>query len=288
MAKDSIPRPQPVAIIAELGANHGQDFNKAKEMIRRAWAAGADSVKVQLFTPEQMTLKRYTDPFRIKEGPWAGRTLYELYQQARMPHEWVPELKGLAEELGMGFIASVYHPDMIPIAESYEIKVYKVASFEVNYTDLLDELAKLNKPVIVSTGAATEKDLDEVAKRIPRERLAFLKCTSQYPAPLEKMNLATIPELARRYGVPIGLSDHSRGPLCATVAVALGASMIEKHFKIDNEGLDAEFSANEKEFNILVSWIRVAEQALGVPNFTPTTTQYKRRLVEGRMVRTVT
>ena len=276
-----------VTIIAELGAN-ATSLCIARKMVRAAAACGADAVKVQAYTADQMTIRSGQPEYLITKGLWAGTSLYDLYERAATPLDWLLDLRALAGELGLQFIVSVFHPDMIEPMEALRPDAYKVASFEINYKDLWMELAFYGRPVIVSTGTAAENELDAIVDYYQnKEALTLLKCTSQYPAPLAAMNLATIPALHARYHVPVGLSDHTTGIICPVMAVALGATMIEKHFKIDEKGFDAAFSLDPRQFMAMTMAVREAEQALGQVNFEPTTTQYKRKQVDGRMIRTV-
>jgi sialic acid synthase SpsE len=278
---------QPIEIIAEIGANHGRDLAKTRRMIEAAAASGATAVKVQLYTPEQMTLPSDAEEFCIREGLWAGTTLWDLYTEAAMPHEWTPELMQLADGLGLRFVASVFHPDMVPVAESYGIRTYKVSSFEIGYKNLLEALDKTGKPVILSAGTATIDEIGAAVSLFAGKKLALLKCTSCYPAPPETMDLVTIPDMRERFGVPVGLSDHTRGFVCPVVATTLGASIIEKHFKIDEDGFDVAFSLDPQQFAQMVDAVREARASLGRVNYAPSTAKYKRREVAGRWVRTV-
>jgi sialic acid synthase SpsE len=279
--------PDAVQIIAEIGANHSRSLDKTRRMIEAAAAAGASAVKVQLYTPEQMTLQSAAEEFCIREGLWAGSTLWDLYSAAAMPHEWTPELLQLAEERGLAFIASVFHPDMVPVAESYGVPTYKVSSFEIGYKNLLEAVDRTDKPVILSTGTATLDEIGAAVLTFAGKKLALLKCTSCYPAPPDRMNLVTIPDLRERFGVPVGLSDHTTGIVCPVVAVSLGATVIEKHFKIDEDGFDVAFSLDPQQFALMVRSVREAKAALGRVDYTPSTAKYKRREVGGRWLRTV-
>jgi len=274
-------------IIAEIGANHGKDLAKTRRMIKAAAACGATAVKVQLYTAEQMTRPSDEEKFLIREGLWAGTSLWDLYSRAAMPLEWTPELMQLAESLGLAFVASVFHPAMIPVAESYGIERYKVSSFEIGYKNLLEALASVGKPVILSTGTATLNEIGAAVSYFARKNVSLLKCVSQYPAPPDAMNLVTIPDMASRFGCPVGLSDHTTGIVCPVVAVSLGASLIEKHFKIDEDGFDVAFSLDPQQFAQMVQAVREAHASLGRVDYTPSTAKYKRKEVAGQWVRTV-
>ena len=278
----------PVEIVAEMGANHGRSFDKAIVMIRAAAKAGADAVKVSMFFPEQMAPDSDDPKFQITNGPWSGRTLYDLYREAAMPIDWVPDLMTEARENDVKFIAAVYHPAMVAVAEEYGIERYKIASFEIAYLDLWDRVLETGKPIIASTGVATLSEIEDVVRLCQGKGLTLLKCVSQYPASLESMNLQTLFHMELNFSIPGGLSDHTLGDECAVIATALGASMIEKHFKIDDVGLDSAFSLNPEQFAEMVRKIREAETILGTVNYEPVSTQYKRKLVDGQWVRTTT
>lgn len=255
-------------------------------MVRAAAFAGADTVKVQMYTPGSLTLHSGHRRFRITEGPWSHKTLWELYEATCMPLDWVPLLKELAASMEIGFLATVYDPRMVDLAEEMGIDRYKVASFEINYLDLLNKLLYTNKHLLVSCGTAQEKAIGKVVELFG-SRLTLLKCSSNYPAPPETLNLATIPDMAARYGVPVGFSDHTTGVTAPVTAAALGAKVIEKHLKIDDEGADATFSVSPSRFRLMVESVRYAEASIGEVSYVPTTSKYVRRWVDGQFVRTV-
>ena len=269
--------------IAEISCNHGGNYDVCCQMFRDARRAGADVVKIQLFTPDQMTRKRYSPRYVIPDGPWKGRDLYGLYEEAMTPKEWLPHLQDLAVELGVGLMVSVFHPDMVLYCEDYEVEMYKVASPEVGYRDLLEELDFVDKPVFVSTGLATRDELKWIHAKIGN--LTFLHCVTEYPASVDECNLLTLLDLAK-FKVPVGLSDHSKGLIAPVAATVLGASVIEKHFKITDDCLDAEFSLNPVEFNAMVQACEATKDALGAVSFKGTG-RYKRRLVDGDFIRVV-
>lgn len=246
-------------IVAEIGANHHQDFSIAQGLIFAAKDVGADAVKVQMFEPEKMAPDSMADHF-LAESPWVGLSLYNLYRQAAMPLGWIPKLKAFAEEIGIEFFASVYYPEMVDVAEEIGIPIYKIASFEINYTDLLKRVAETKKPVIVSTGAA---EYDDIKKAVVICNPTLLKCVSAYPSTIGSMNLNTIPAMAKEFGVPVGLSDHSTGVVAPVVARTLGAMMIEKHLTLDEKGLDGDFSILPDRFRTMVQTIRAAEESFG-------------------------
>jgi N-acetylneuraminate synthase len=266
---------QPTYIVAELSANHGGSYERAAELVRVAKAAGADAVKLQTYTPDTLTLRNGGERFRISAaGPWKGRDLYELYSEAQMPWEWQPRLRALAAEIGLPLFSSAFDPTSVEFLERMGVPAYKVASFELVDLPLIELIARTGKPMILSTGMASE---EEIASAIAAARaggarsLVLLKCTSAYPAPAEEMNLRSIPYLAGRFGLPVGLSDHTDGHLVAAAAVALGAVMVEKHLILSRDlgGPDAGFSLEPDEFARLATAIRTVERALGSARCAP-------------------
>lgn len=269
IAGRSIGAGRPVYIIAEMSANHGQDYEQACAIVRAAAETGADAIKLQTYTPDTLTIACDRPDFRIGKGTmWEGRTLHDLYGEAYTPWEWQPRLKALAESLGLHCFSSPFDGTAVAFLEQMHVPAHKIASFELVDTGLLRAVARTGKPVILSTGMAT---LDEVDVAVATLRaagcgeLALLKCTSAYPARPEDMNLRTIPDLARRFGVPVGLSDHTMGHTAAVTAVALGACIIEKHFTLSRAqpGPDSAFSLEPAEFKALVTAVREAELAMG-------------------------
>jgi len=269
-------------IVAELGASHNRDYQTALDLVFAAQEAGADSIKVQMFTPDQMTAN---DGSVIKGGAWSGSNLYNLYENAAMPLEFVPKLKKLAEKLDMGFIASVYHPDMVPIAEEMGIERYKISSFEITWLNLIKAVAITKKPVIMSVGMAEHKEITDavnVAKKYCKD-LTLLWCVNDYPADAEKMNLKSIVGL-KRFKCKSGLSDHSLGYLAPVVAMSLGATMLEKHIQIEG-GLDEGFALNPLQFGNMVKIVREAENSIGGIRYGGKK-KFRRREVEGKWIRT--
>ena len=264
----------PVYVIAEISANHGGSFETAREMIRAAVDAGADAVKLQTYTADTMTLDSDAEPFVIRQGTiWDGRTLHELYQEACTPWEWQPELKRWAGELGISLFSTPFDPTSVDFLEAMDVGAYKIASFEITDVNLIEYIASKGRPVIISTGIAEETDISEAlaaCQRAGNEEIALLKCTSSYPAPLDEMNLRMIPDLAQRFGVISGLSDHTLGLEAPVVAVALGAKIIEKHFILDRSmgGPDASFSLDLDELAAMIEAVRNAEKLLGTVDYT--------------------
>jgi pseudaminic acid synthase len=259
----------PMYIVAEMSANHNQDFEQAVRILQAAKEAGADAVKLQTYTPDTLTIACDNDYFRIGQGTiWEGRNLYDLYGEAYTPWEWQPKLKEIANDLGLDLFSSAFDATAVDFLEEMEVPAYKVASFEIVDLPLIRRVAQTGKPIIMSSGMATLAEIDE-AVRTAREagatQIALLKCTSAYPAPPEEMNLRTIPHLSQAFGVPAGLSDHTLGIAVPMVAVALGACIVEKHFTLSRDvpGPDSAFSLEPHEFKAMVDAIRVVENALG-------------------------
>jgi N-acetylneuraminate synthase len=273
----------PSYVIAEMSANHNQDFDRAVKIIEAAAEAGAAAIKLQTYTPDTLTIDCDYEHFRIEEGLWEGRTLYDLYEEAYMPWEWQPKLQQVANDLGLDFFSTAYDETAVDFLEELDVPVYKVASFELVDLPLLRRIAQTRKPIILSTGMATLAEIDEAVRTIREaggEQLALLKCTSAYPAPPEEMNLRTIPHLAEAFGVPTGLSDHTLGIAVPVAAVALGACIVEKHFTLsrDEPGPDSAFSLEPQEFKEMVEAIRVAEKALGEVSYEVTEREQESRV----------
>jgi len=281
--KHYIGKEQSVYIIAEMSANHNQNFDEAVKIIEAAKQAGADAVKLQTYTPDTITINCSNEYFRIKGTIWEGKNLYDLYKEAYTPWEWQPKLMKIANELGMDLFSSPFDHTAVDFLEKMDVPAYKVASFEVVDIPLLRKIAKTGKPIIMSTGMATLDEIDEAVKTIREaggDQLALMKCTSAYPAPPDEMNLRTIPHLAEAFGVPTGLSDHTLGIAVPVAAVALGACIIEKHFTLSREvqGPDSAFSLEPDEFRWMVDAIRTAEKALGKLSYEVTEKQKESRV----------
>lgn len=259
----------PIFIIAELSANHLQHFDLAVKTIKAMKEAGADAVKLQTYTPDTITIKSDMEFFQIKQGTaWDGKTLYQLYQEAYTPWEWQPKLKEIAEGSGLICFSSPFDKTAVDFLEEMDVPAYKVASFEITDTPFIEYIASKRKPVIISTGIATLSDIEEAlaaCRRAGNNQIALLKCTSEYPTPLEDLNLRTIPDMARKFKVVVGLSDHTMSISVPVAAVTLGAKIIEKHFILDRTlgGPDSAFSLEPYEFKAMVKSVREAEKALG-------------------------
>ena len=258
-----------VFIIAEMSANHHQDFNIAVETVRAAKAVGADAIKLQTYTADTLTLDCDNAYFQIKQDTlWDGTTLHKLYEEAYTPWEWQPELKRIAEEEGLVCFSSPFDKTAVDFLETMDVPAYKIASFEITDIPLIEYVASKRKPVIISTGIATLTEIEEAVaacRRVGNGQIALLKCTSSYPAPIALANLRTIPDMRERFQIPIGLSDHTMSTSVAIASVALGARIIEKHFILDRKigGPDAAFSMNKEEFAQMVRSVREVEEALG-------------------------
>lgn len=262
-----------VFIIAELSANHNQDFELAVKTIKAAKESGADAIKLQTYTADTITIDCDNEYFQIKHGTlWDGITLHKLYQQAFTPWEWQPKLKNIAESEGLICFSSPFDKTAVDFLEQMNVPAYKIASFEITDIPLIEYTASKGKPIIISTGIAELSEIYEaveVCRRAGNNEIALLKCTSAYPAPIEEANLLTIPDMKERFGTIVGLSDHTMGSTASITAVALGARIIEKHFIIDRNigGPDAIFSMEPSEFKQMVDKIREVEKTLGKINY---------------------
>jgi pseudaminic acid synthase len=271
-------------LVAELSANHNQNFDQAAELIKAAKEAGADAVKLQTYTPDTLTICSDKEYFRIGgETLWDGRNLYNLYKEAYTPWDWQLRLKEIANGFGLHLFSTPFDHTAVDFLEEIGMPAYKVASFEVVDLALIRRIAQTGKPIIMSTGMATLGEIDESVRAIREaggNQLALLKCTSAYPAPPEEMNLRTIPHLAEAYNLPVGLSDHTLGIAVPVAAVALGACIVEKHFTLsrDMPGPDSAFSLEPHEFKAMVEAIRTVEKALGEVHYGVGKEQAKSRV----------
>lgn len=273
----------PTFIVAEMSGNHGQSFEQAVEILKAAKAAGADAIKLQTYTADTLTIDCDAPPFRIHEGLWAGRNLYELYQEAHTPWDWQPKLKQLAEELSIDLFSTPFDDSAVDFLEALGVTAYKVASFEMIDNALLQKVARTGKPIIMSTGMATLAEIENAVMTLRGDganQIALLKCTSAYPAPPEEMNLRTIPHLSEAFEVPVGLSDHTLGIAVPVAAVALGACIIEKHFTLSRSapGPDNAFSLEPHEFKAMVEAVRTIEGALGKVHYSVSENEEKSRV----------
>lgn len=262
-------------IIAELSCNHIQSFDIAVKTIKAMAEVGVDVVKVQNDKADGgVTINCNKEPFQVKGGTlWDGETLYSLYTKTDTPWEWLPKLQELAHSLGMGFFSTPSDPTGVDFLESLNVPCYKISSFEITDLGLIEKAAKTGKLMIMSTGIATEEDIENAVntcRSVGNNNILLMKCTSSYPAPIDAANLRMIPDMKERFGVRVGLSDHSMGHIVATTAVALGAEMVEKHFILDRRlgGPDAAFSMEPDEFKDMITAIRSVEKSLGKVDYS--------------------
>ncbi|MFT4848990.1 MAG: pseudaminic acid synthase [Parvicella sp.] len=270
----------PVFIIAELSANHNGSIETALETIKAAKRSGADAIKFQTYTADTMTIDSDKDDFVIKGTIWEGQNLHKLYQQAYTPWEWHEALFQCAKDEGLVCFSSPFDKTAVDFLEELEVPAYKIASFEITDIPLIEYVASKGKPIILSTGIAEQADIElalDACQRMGNNDIALLKCTSSYPAPINEANMVMVKDLAERYGVISGLSDHTMGATVPIVATCFGAKIIEKHFILDRSigGPDASFSMNEEEFTAMVKAIREAESAIGNVDYTLTEKQKK-------------
>jgi pseudaminic acid synthase len=272
-----------VFIIAELSANHNGSIETALETVKAAKRAGADAIKLQTYTAETMTIDCKNDVFMIKQDTaWDGEYLFDLYKRAYTPWEWHQEIYNLAKEEGLICFSSPFDNSAVDLLEELDSPIYKIASFEITDIPLIEYAASKGKPMIISTGIAEIEDIElaiETCKKVGNNDITILKCTSAYPADPKDANLLTIPDIKSNFGVKAGLSDHTMGIEGPVVAVALGATVIEKHFILDKNigGPDAHFSLDEKEFTEMVKAVRIAESMMGKVNYEMTKKKKKSR-----------
>lgn len=270
-------------LVAELSANHGGSIDIAKQTILSAKESGADAIKVQTYTADTITIDCNNEYFQIKQGTlWDGRTLYDLYKEAYTPWKWQPELKKYADEIGITLFSTPFDPTAVDFLETFDNPIYKIASFEITDIPLIEYTASKGKPMIISTGIATLEEISnavEACKKVGNEDITLLQCTSQYPAKPEDANLNTMIDMKNRFGVKIGLSDHTLGYDVAVTAVAMGAELVEKHFIMDRSigGPDASFSMTPDEFKKMVEKIRFTEKIMGKVDYSITESKKKSR-----------
>lgn len=263
----------PVLIVAELSCNHAQRFDIAVKSLEAMKKAGVDAVKLQTYTPDTITIDVKNKYFLIKQKTlWDGQTFYDLYKKAYTPWEWQPKLQKIAQKLGLLFFSSAFDKTAVDFLDKLHVPCHKVASFEITDIPLIEYMASKHKPMIMSTGIATLADIEEAVlacRRKGNNEIVLMKCTSEYPAKLEDVNLRTISNLSETFNCPVGLSDHTLGMDVPLGAVALGARVIEKHFILDKKlgGPDVAFSLDQKEFASMVTSIRNVEQSLGTVSY---------------------
>jgi len=267
-------------IIAELSANHNGSLKNALDTIKAAKRAGADSIKLQTYTADTLTLNSSKSDFKINGTIWDGKNYYDLYKEAYTPWEWHEQLFSAAADEGLICFSSPFDKTSVDFLEKLGAPAYKIASFEITDIPLIEYVASKGKPVIISTGIAELEDIElavETCKKAGNYSIALLKCTSSYPAPINEANMCMVKDLADRFGVISGLSDHTIGSTVPIVATCFGAKIIEKHFILDRSvgGPDASFSMNELEFTAMVKAVREAESAIGEVNYSLTENQIK-------------
>lgn len=261
-----------VYTIAEMSANHAGNLDYALKTVEAAKDAGADCLKIQTYTADTMTVDCDNDYFKIKEGLWEGYTLYDLYSEASMPWEWQSIIKEKCDQIGIDFLSTPFDQSSVDFLENLGVEFYKVASFELVDIPLIEYIASKGKPMILSTGMGSLEEIEDAVnacKAQGNNQIILLKCTSEYPASYEDMNLETIMDLKNRFDVTIGLSDHSMGSLAPVVAVTLGAQVIEKHFCVDRavKTADSSFSMMPEEFRQMVEDVNNAQKTKGRVNY---------------------
>lgn len=279
IGKHVISPNSPVFVVAELSANHNQDYKRAVEILHAAKEAGADAVKLQTYRADTITIDCDDPCFQINEGTiWDGTTLYKLYQQAYTPWEWQPKLKEEADKLGLECFSSPFDFTAVDFLQSLNMPAYKIASYEINDIPLIRKIAKLHRPMIFATGIAYPEDIERalsVCMDEGNEDIILLKCVSSYPTPYEDVNLNVIPALVKTYDCLVGISDHTMGSIVSAGSVALGVKMVEKHLTLRRAdgGPDSAFSMEPEEFAQMVRDIRIMEKALGSGEYRLTPTQ---------------
>ena len=267
-----------VFIIAELSANHNGSITTAIQTIKAAKRAGADCIKLQTYTADTLTINSDKEDFLIKGTIWEGKNYYQLYKEAYTPWEWHAELMQVAKDEGLICFSSPFDKTAVDFLEKLNVPAYKIASFEITDIPLIEYTASKGKPIILSTGIAELKDIElalDACKKMGNNDIALLKCTSSYPAPINESNICMIKDLAERFGVITGLSDHTMGNIAPIAATCFGAKIIEKHFILDHSigGPDASFSMDESEFTKMVNAVREAELSIGKIDYSPTKKQ---------------
>jgi len=268
-------------LIAELSANHNGSLDAVLDLVRLAKQSGADAVKLQTYTPDTLTLDCDNEYFRIGGGTlWDGATLYQLYNKAHMPWDWHGAIFGEAKRYGLDCFSTPFDESAVDFLEQFNPPYHKIASFELTHHPLLKKVASTQRAVILSTGMASLEEITEAVKVLRTNGcpdLTLLKCTSSYPAPPEEANLTRIPDMARRFGVRVGLSDHTMGIVAPVAAAALGATVIEKHFcrSRSEPGPDSAFSLEPEEFRHMADAVRAAKATVGLPTYEPTAAEEK-------------
>ena len=265
-------------VIAEMSGNHGNSLENAMEFMTECAKAGAHAFKIQTYTASSITLQSERPEYIVNDGPWKSRSLFDLYSQGQTPVIWLPSLTNLAKSLNIAFFSTPFSVDEVQTLEDFGVPAYKIASFEMNFTQLLIRIAETKKPVIFSTGLATLAEIESTVKILKENNsgpIAVLKCTTSYPARISDLNLATIPYLINKYDFPIGFSDHTEGFTAAIAAVGLGARIIEKHVKLDrdNNSVDASFSLPVSELSNFVIQVKNSFLSVGKVQDGPTSVE---------------
>ena len=281
-------------VIAEMSGNHGNSYSNAEKLLTQCAQCGASAFKLQTYTPESMTLNCTRPEFIVNSGPWVGRNLFELYSEGQTPAKWIPDLFQVAKDVGISIFSSPFSPRDVEILEDNNVSAYKLASFEINYTQLLKSIGQTRKPVVFSTGLAK---LDEIQYAIDTltdagtTEISILKCSTSYPAKIESLHLLTIPYLAEKYKIPIGFSDHTIGNNAAICAVAIGATILEKHVKLDEDetSVDASFSLAVSNLPLYIRAVTEAALSRGSVQDGPTKDEesylrYRRSIVANRKI----
>ena len=276
-------------IIAELSANHGGELRNAMLLLEKVAKSGADAFKIQTYSADSMTLDLDSSDFIISQGTWKSRKLYDIYSEGAMPQEWVSPLIKEANKLGITLFSTPFDTSAVDFLESLDICAYKIASFELTFDSLLERIGKTGKPVILSTGMASEEEIAHaigILRASGSKSISLLKCTSSYPASHADLNLLAIPEMIMKFSLPIGFSDHTNGMTASLVAVALGACIIEKHIKddADNSSLDSTFSLPISQLADFVNEINAASDSRGAKTIGPTSNElfylkYRRSII---------
>lgn len=262
-----------VYVIAEMSANHGGKLENALEIVRRAAESGADCVKIQTYTADSITMDCDNDYFRIRGGLWDGYRLYDLYREAGTPYEWHETIRDECARCGVDFLSTPFDRNAADFLESLGAEAYKIASFELVDIPLISYVAAKGKPMLISCGMGSAEEIQDAidaCREAGNEQIVLFKCCSEYPAQWENMRLANILDMIRRFGVPVGLSDHSAGSLAAVVGASMGACVIEKHVKLDGvESADSKFSMTMEEFAAMVRDLRNAATIRGEVRYGP-------------------
>jgi pseudaminic acid synthase len=281
-------------VIAEMSGNHGNSYSNAEKLLVQCAQNGASAFKLQTYTPESMTLNCMRPEYIVNSGPWDGRNLFDLYSQGQTPAKWIPDLFQVAKEVGISIFSSPFSPGDVEILEENNVSAYKVASFEINYTQLLKSIGQTRKPVIFSTGLAKLEEIQYAIETLTdagSTEISILKCSTSYPARIESLNLTTIPYLVQKYKVPVGFSDHTIGNNAAICAVAMGATILEKHIKLDEDetSVDASFSLSVSKLPLYISDVTEAALSRGSVQDGPTQDEetylrYRRSIVANRKI----